>query len=380
MLCQIFPRHIIEYLSDVANSHHHMRISEVSRLAREHQDVTVLFMDVVGFTTMSKEVAPEQVLSFLNRLFSIFDMLVGMHGVQKVETAGDCYIVACGVLSRDREGFQQVAEDHSAQQSARRVMEFAKDMLRCSKQVLMPNNGEPVVIRIGMHTGRCVSGIIGTKMPKFSMFGDTINTASRMESTSTPGRIQVSATTWALLRDYEEWQATGGIEVKGKGRMDTFMWQQPPTFLSSPPAVALVNDQLVVREDSWPREDLPAVVPHSDQLPQPAWNKRGSRHRGCTASCTAFCTALTRQLHSTASGLGGADGTGSSCGPCLDPGLGARSGLHPAAGHDRPHASRVPLLFGLGSMTSSEVSEALLKQLSCIQENGAESVLSTCNM
>ncbi len=94
----------------------------------------------------------------------------------------------------------------------------------------MPHNGEPVVIRIGLHTGPCVSGLVGTKLPKFSIFGDTMNTASRMESTSKPGHIQVSASTWELLAECEEWQATGGVEIKGKGKMDTFFWQAPADF------------------------------------------------------------------------------------------------------------------------------------------------------
>ena len=90
----------------------------------------------------------------------------------------------------------------------------------------MPHNGEPVVIRIGIHTGDCVSGLVGSKLHKFGLFGDTMNTASRMESTSLPGRIQISSSTHALLNEHQQtfFEATGGVEVKGKGQMETFLW------------------------------------------------------------------------------------------------------------------------------------------------------------
>ncbi|KAL6765969.1 guanylate cyclase [Haematococcus lacustris] len=190
---------------------------EVAQLARQHKDVTLLFMDIVGFTSMAKEVAPETVMVFLNTLFGVFDLLVDVHGVMKVETAGDCYIVAGGILSFD------LLEHHDPADSAARVMAFAKDMMASSKQVKMPHNDEPVCIRIGLHTGDCVSGLIGTKAPKYAVFGDTMNTASRMESTCTPGRIQVSAVTHALL-PHEAWEATGGVLAKGKGVMETYLW------------------------------------------------------------------------------------------------------------------------------------------------------------
>eukprot|EP00798_Chlamydomonas_sp_ICE-L_P010415 gene10415-8364_t len=111
-----------------------------------------------GFTNMSKEVNPAEVLNFLNALFSLFDALCDTHGVHKVETAGDCYIVAGGIMEHDLEdGFSKVLPSHDAGRSASNVLAFAKDMLRVSKQVC-----------------NCVSGVIGTKLPKFSIFGDTM--------------------------------------------------------------------------------------------------------------------------------------------------------------------------------------------------------------
>eukprot|EP00798_Chlamydomonas_sp_ICE-L_P027188 gene27188-2431_t len=224
---QSFPRHIIEFLS---TSSPNEVPGNVGTLARSHDEVTVLFMDIVGFTSMSKDVEAEAVLTFLNQLFTHFDLLCDSHMVQKVETAGDCYIVAGGILEFDEEsGFYSVQDVHDPVKSAAKVLAFAKDMIRVSKLVTMPHNGEPVVIRIGMHTGKCVSGLIGTKLPKFSIFGDTMNTASRMESTSKHGCIQISAHTHELLvadtsRGITDvWESTGGVEIKGKGLMQTYL-------------------------------------------------------------------------------------------------------------------------------------------------------------
>ena len=98
----------------------------------------------------------------------------------------------------------------------------------------MPHSGEPVVIRIGIHTGDCVSGLVGSKLHKFGLFGDTMNTASQMESTCQPGRIQISSSTYDLLNEHQQtfFEATGGVEVKGKGQMETFLWLDTSCTLS----------------------------------------------------------------------------------------------------------------------------------------------------
>ncbi|GAX81550.1 hypothetical protein CEUSTIGMA_g8978.t1 [Chlamydomonas eustigma] len=231
LLSSIFPRHVVEFLS--AND-----LSQLSAhfgsLARSHNHVTILFLDIVGFTVMSNSVKPPDILLFLNQLFTMFDVLADKHNVQKVDTAGDCYIASAGITGSDADGsFFQTQTDNGDEVAdcAIRVIEFAKDMLRCSKEVTMPHNGQPVSVRIGIHTGPCVSGLVGTKVPKFSVFGDTINTASRMESTCEPGCIQVSASTHEILIhggcNAEEWEALGQVQIKGKGMMETFLWRPP---------------------------------------------------------------------------------------------------------------------------------------------------------
>ena len=129
---------------------------------------------------MAKQVEPQTVMTFLNQLFTIFDSLCDVYGAQKVETAGDCYIAASGILNTDEEGFSVVKQNSSLSESgrddpllsARRIMALAKGMMAGSKMVMMPHNGEPVSIRIGIHTGPCVTGLVGTKLPKFSIFGE----------------------------------------------------------------------------------------------------------------------------------------------------------------------------------------------------------------
>ncbi|GAX78698.1 hypothetical protein CEUSTIGMA_g6136.t1 [Chlamydomonas eustigma] len=243
MLEQMFPRHVIEYMignpdglkvrrgdMDLENPAESSSISN-NNLATWHQGVTIMFMDIVGFTAMSKEVHPSQVMAFLNALFTLFDELIDQYNVYKVETAGDCYIVAGALMSQDDEGFlvlEQAGDPRQRSQTRSQtshgfcqVMAFAKAILRCAKTVTMPHNGKPTVVRVGMHTGPVVTGLIGTKLPKFSIFGDTMNTASRMESTSQPGCIHVTEDTHNLLTPYT-FKPTGGVDVKGKGLMNTF--------------------------------------------------------------------------------------------------------------------------------------------------------------
>ena len=121
---------------------------------------------------MSKQVSPESVMIFLNELFSLFDCLTDKYGIQKIETAGDCYVAATGILKDNGQGFSVIKEHSDATRDAMRMMQFAKAMLVASKRVKMPHNGEPVSIRIGLHTGDCVTGLVGSKLPKFSVFGE----------------------------------------------------------------------------------------------------------------------------------------------------------------------------------------------------------------
>eukprot|EP00879_Flechtneria_rotunda_P027012 GHRR01028869.1.p1 GENE.GHRR01028869.1~~GHRR01028869.1.p1 ORF type:complete len:246 (+),score=66.43 GHRR01028869.1:42-740(+) len=170
---------------------------------------------------MSKEVEPAVVMNFLNDLYISFDELIEEHGVYKVETIGDCYMVAGGLIFTDAQGFKTVLQSQVDPLHAQRTLTYAVAMLNAASKVVMPDTGLPVKLRLGIHSGPVVSGVVGTRMPRFCLFGDSVNTASRMESNAPPGRIHVSADTHSLIGG-NFWQASGGVQVKGKGIMETY--------------------------------------------------------------------------------------------------------------------------------------------------------------
>ncbi|GLC45221.1 hypothetical protein PLESTM_001703800, partial [Pleodorina starrii] len=203
---------------------HHQNTVKVSRLATEHQMVTILFSDIVGFTAFSRQVPPLTVMRFLNELYQKLDALLDIYKVYKVETIGDCYVVAGGLVRYDEDGLCTVLPEGEVDElHAVRVMEFAKAMLRASREVALPTTGEPVQVRLGLHSGPAMSGVVGCKMPRFTVFGETVEAAHRMESSGRPGRIHVSGVTRALLRS-ETWEATEGVQIEGRGRIDTYLW------------------------------------------------------------------------------------------------------------------------------------------------------------
>ncbi|KAG1675850.1 hypothetical protein FOA52_001506 [Chlamydomonas sp. UWO 241] len=232
VLSQGFPRHIVEFFMSV---HATNLTAHMGNLARSHKQVTVLFMDIADFTTMSRDVPASAVLTLVNTLFTRFDAMCDVYGVHKVDTAGDSYIVSSGAVALDSEGFLQVLDEGMEDpiECSHRIMAYAAAMLDAASEVAQPHNGAPVSIRIGVHTGDCVSGLVGTKLPKFTLLGDTMNTASRMESTGMLNRIQVSAATKALLDAGHPslprltFNATSGVFVKGKGQMQTYIWVSP---------------------------------------------------------------------------------------------------------------------------------------------------------
>ncbi|GIM14306.1 hypothetical protein Vretimale_17188, partial [Volvox reticuliferus] len=202
-------------------------VRDCNALATWHPEVTLLFADIQGFTSMCEQIDPQQVMMMLNSLYSRYDAMLDTYGVYKVETIGDCYFVAGGLIHEDEDGMVAVREGSNTEDPlhAEKIFMFAKAMLSAAREVVMPTTGEPVQIRIGLHTGPVVSGVVGTRMPRFCLFGDTVNTASRMESTGVPGAIHASEATFNRLPVNDQWEPTGGIEVKGKGFMQTYLWR-----------------------------------------------------------------------------------------------------------------------------------------------------------
>ncbi|GIL96829.1 hypothetical protein Vretimale_2502, partial [Volvox reticuliferus] len=182
-----------------------------------HGGVSVLFADIVGWTSLAQEVEAEEVMLLLHELFCKYDAIADEMGIYKVETIGDCYMAASGLLAE---------EPHHAAC----LVAFGKAIIRAAASVHNPKTGTGVQIRVGVHSGRVMSGIVGRHRARYCLFGDTVNTASRMESTGVSGRIQVSEVTYSLLLSRpspaaraDDFEPRGEVPVKGKGLMRTYL-------------------------------------------------------------------------------------------------------------------------------------------------------------
>ncbi|XP_043103645.1 uncharacterized protein LOC122350936 [Puntigrus tetrazona] len=181
--------------------------------AESYEKVTIFFSDIVGFTAISASCTPLQVVEMLNNLYMCFDTRIDSYDVYKVETIGDAYMVVSGLPERNGD------------RHADEIAKMSLDLVAAVRQVPVPHMpNKRLQLRAGIHTGPCVAGIVGYKMPRYCLFGDTVNTASRMESTSLPQKIHASSATYlALMKDNAyELQLRGEIEVKGKGTMNTY--------------------------------------------------------------------------------------------------------------------------------------------------------------
>ncbi|MCZ6631312.1 MAG: adenylate/guanylate cyclase domain-containing protein [Actinobacteria bacterium] len=171
--------------------------------ARYFDGASVLFADMVGFTRVAENTTPDELVAMLNEVFSEFDSIVARHGVEKIRTIGDAYMAATGV---------PVERPDHADVIARAALDMKGFVDRY----------DGVDFRIGISSGPLVAGVVGTSKFQFDIWGDNVNMASRMESSSEPGRIQISGTTHQLLGEGFECQARGMVEVKGKGPTNTW--------------------------------------------------------------------------------------------------------------------------------------------------------------
>ncbi|BFZ23637.1 hypothetical protein BsWGS_26676 [Bradybaena similaris] len=181
--------------------------------AEYYEQVTLFFSDIVGFTNISAASTPLQVVVFLNELYRFFDDTLDHYDVYKVETIGDAYMVVSGLPTRN--GSAHVAE----------ISLMALELLKTAKDFTIPHMPQrSIELRIGCHSGSAVAGVVGNKMPRYCLFGDTVNTASRMESHGLPNRIHISVSTNNLLMKLRGFttERRGLVEVKGKGQMETF--------------------------------------------------------------------------------------------------------------------------------------------------------------
>ena len=177
-------------------------------IAERHEAVSILFADLVDFTTMAERLSPERLVQLLDEIFSAFDQLTERYGAEKIKTIGDAYMVAVG-LPEARADHAQVAAD------------LALDMMAAMAGRL-DDQGKPLSLRIGISSGAVVAGVIGRSKFAYDLWGDPVNTAGRMESHGLPGHIQVSAATERLLHETHRLEPRHGIEIKGKGIQETW--------------------------------------------------------------------------------------------------------------------------------------------------------------
>ncbi len=191
-------------------------------IAESFADVTVLFADIVNFTQMTETRSAASLVKFLNQVFSRFDRLAEHYGLEKIKTIGDAYMVAAGL--------PQPQNNHVAAVAA-----MAVDMQKTLED-FNAETGQDIALRIGIHTGPVVAGVIGLKKFAYDLWGDTVNTASRMESHGVPNRIQISEATYRRLLacgESYEFYPRGPIIIKGKGSMVTYLMAPLSTEQSS---------------------------------------------------------------------------------------------------------------------------------------------------
>jgi adenylate cyclase len=182
-------------------------------IADRYDDASVLFADITGFTARASHTSPLEVVDLLNTVFTAFDELVEKHGLEKIKTSGDGYLVVSGV---------PVERPNHAQALAL----FALEMLELAAR-LGDRHGNAVPIRIGIASGSLVAGVVGKRKFFYDVWGDTVNLASRMESTGVAGRIQVSESAFAYLKNEFAFEPRGAGEVKGKGAICTWFLLGP---------------------------------------------------------------------------------------------------------------------------------------------------------
>ncbi|KAK9293941.1 hypothetical protein QLX08_011277 [Tetragonisca angustula] len=246
--------------------------------------VSILFSDVVTFTEICSRITPMEVVSMLNAMYSLFDTLTERNRVYKVETIGDAYMVVSGAPVKEN--------DH-----ADRVCDMALDMVEAITDLKDRSTGLHLQIRVGIHSGAVVAGIVGLKMPRYCLFGDSVNTASRMEATSQAMQIHISQSTRELLSPSYKVKERGEIEVKGKGTMKTY-WLEKREHRSSstrgitiqePPQWHMRNTEKRVSAGT-PAGFTAATTMFENQNSLDTSSRRGSKITSPTPPETSFIT------------------------------------------------------------------------------------------
>jgi class 3 adenylate cyclase len=177
-------------------------------IANEYNEAAVLFADIVGFTNISQNITPALLVESLNKIFTHFDRLVEDFGLEKIKTIGDSYMAASGLTEFKQEHIRNMAELALAMMAD--IPKFSLDgQTKCD-------------VRIGIHVGPVIAGVIGSKKFSYDIWGDAVNTASRMESSGEPGKIQISQRFYEHIKDDYQCEYRGQTEIKGKGMMNLY--------------------------------------------------------------------------------------------------------------------------------------------------------------
>ncbi|CAB9505497.1 activated protein kinase catalytic subunit alpha-1 [Seminavis robusta] len=262
-LFDVFPRHIAEALRDGRTPD------------PDHRDsVTIFFSDIVGFTNLSATLEPRKVAQMLDRLYTKLDALTHKHDIFKVETIGDAYMAVTNLV-------KEQDDDH-----ARRIALFAIDAIAAANDTIIdaddPAKGH-VNIRVGFHSGSVVGDVVGTRAPRYCLFGDTVNTASRMESNSEVNRIHCSRAAAQLLHTQcpdLPLTSRGKISVKGKGKMHTYWVNEGGSTRRKGSSFFDLNDSFGVISTGMDDSDIEAPPPET--IPKEASNKRTTQLAGAT--------------------------------------------------------------------------------------------------
>ena len=178
-------------------------------IADKYPAVSVLFADIVGFTPLVARLSPTEMIELLGGLFATFDRLTGERGLEKIKTIGDAYMVAAGL--------PDPMEDH-----AERAIDLGLAMIEAASCIAPMTRGGGCFLRVGVHSGPVVAGVIGTRKFAFDVWGDTVNVASRLESQGMPNRVHISHATWLLVRDRFDAEPMGPVRLRGLGAIQTY--------------------------------------------------------------------------------------------------------------------------------------------------------------
>ncbi len=201
LLLNILPSEIAEELKTFGKSY-----------ARKHEQVTVMFADIKGFTQIAERLTPVKLVTQLDEVFGAFDNIIAKYDMEKIKTIGDAYMCACGLPQSD-------------QDNAVKVSKAALDMQQFLREFGLANKIQdlPVFeVRIGIHTGPLVAGVVGLKKFAYDIWGDTVNLASQMEEHSEPGKVNISGATYAQIKDFFVCTHRGKIQAKSKGEIDMY--------------------------------------------------------------------------------------------------------------------------------------------------------------